>query len=210
MTFDDAFASMPLIAILRGVEPGSVADIGEILVDAGFGIIEVPLNSPDPLKSIEILAKRLAGRAVVGAGTVLRASDVHQVRDSGGELIVAPNLDREVGGAATALSLAWCPGIMTPTEAFAALNLGATALKIFPAELVPPAGVAAMRAVLPKTARLVVVGGINQTSMQPYARSGANGFGLGSALFKPEMSVDAVGQAAKAFVDQWSHASKQR
>lgn len=204
MTFEEAFAALPLIAILRGVEPTQVASIGEILVDAGFRIIEVPLNSPDPLMSIEILAQQLAGRAIVGAGTVLKATDVVDVKNSGGQLVVAPNLDREVGAAAKELSLAWCPGVMTPTEAFEAIELGATALKIFPAELVPPAAIAAMRAVLPAAARIVVVGGIRPTTMQPYRNVGADGFGLGSALFKPGISTDAIRQSAAEFVASWS------
>ncbi len=203
MTFDEAFAALPLIAILRGVEPTKVAAIGEVLVDAGFRIIEVPLNSPDPLRSIGILAKQLAGRAVIGAGTVLKASDVGDVQRSGGQLIVAPNLDRQVAEAARELSLAWCPGVMTPSEAFTALDLGAKALKIFPAELVPPAGIAAMRAVLPTAAKIVMVGGIKPTTMQPYRNVGADGFGLGSALFKPGMSTDVIRQSAIDFLANW-------
>jgi 2-dehydro-3-deoxyphosphogalactonate aldolase len=204
MTFDEAFAAFPLVAILRGVEPTQVAAIGEVLVEAGFTIIEVPLNSPDPLRSIEILAQQLGTRAIVGAGTVLKASDVHAVKDRGGQLVVAPNLDSKVGAAAKEASLSWCPGVMTPTEAFAALDQGAAALKIFPAELVPPPGIAAMRAVLPTTARIVVVGGIKPTSIQPYRSAGADGFGLGSALFKPGISIDAIRQSATDFVASWA------
>ncbi len=201
--FDQAFASTPLVAILRGLEPSRAADVGEMLVEAGFRLIEVPLNSPDPLRSIRLLADRLAGRAVVGAGTVLSAADVDRVAGAGGRLIVAPNLDSEVGEAALNLSLDWCPGVMTPTEAFAAIRQGATALKLFPAELIPPAVVTAMRAVLPSAARLVMVGGVRPDNMAAYAQAGADGFGLGSSLFKPSMSDDQIRDAAHAFMTHW-------
>ncbi len=203
MNFSEAFEAMPLVAILRGLEPARAADVGDILAEAGFRLIEVPLNSPEPLKSIRVLADRLAGRAVVGAGTVFRAAEVEEVAASGGSLVVAPNFDAQVGAAAARLSLDWCPGIMTPTEAFAAIRCGASALKVFPAELVPPAGVAAMRAVLPREVRLVMVGGVKPDGMRAYRGAGADGFGLGSALFKPGMADETIRAAADAFVAAW-------
>lgn len=198
--FDAAFARCPLIAILRGVRPDEVEDIGEALVEAGFGLIEVPLNSPDPFESIGRLAKRFEGRAVIGAGTVLRAEQVAAVQDSGGTMIISPNANTEVIGGTAAARLVSLPGIATPTEAFAALDAGATALKLFPAEAASPAVLKAMRAVLPSAARVLPVGGIAPDTMDPWRAAGAAGFGLGSALYKPGLSAAEVGANARAFV----------
>ncbi|UVO50229.1 2-dehydro-3-deoxy-6-phosphogalactonate aldolase [Sphingomonas sp. SUN019] len=198
--FDAAFAKCPLIAILRGVRPGEVEAIGEALVDAGFAIIEVPLNSPDPLDSIARLATRFAGRAVIGAGTVLRVEDVAAVEAAGGTLIIAPNANPRVIGEAAARGLVALPGIATPTEAFAALDAGAAALKLFPAEGASPATLKAMRAVLPTGTRVLPVGGIAAEGLGPWRAAGAAGFGLGSALYAPGLSPAAVAERAAAFV----------
>ena len=197
--FDEAFARFPLVAILRGVRPDEVEAIGEELVAAGFTILEVPLNSPDPLNSIARLSRSLAGRAVVGAGTVLRVADVAAVADAGGTLIIAPNADTRVITAAADAGMVALPGIATPTEAFAALEAGAAALKLFPAEHATPAVLKAMRAVLPADTRVLPVGGITPNTMEPWLAAGAAGFGLGSALYKPGMTAASVGEQARAF-----------
>lgn len=198
--FDAAFARCPLIAILRGVRPDEVEDIGEALVDAGFAIIEVPLNSPDPLDSIARLATRLAGRAVVGAGTVLRVEDVAAVAAAGGTLIIAPNANPRVIAEAAARGLVALPGIATPTEAFASLDAGAAALKLFPAEAASPAVLKAMRAVLPAGTRVLPVGGIGPDNLRAWYDVGAAGFGLGSALYSVGMGSAEVARRAREFV----------
>lgn len=200
IAFNDAFAELPLVAILRGLEPDRAVDVAAVLVEAGFRVIEVPLNSPEPFISIERIAARFGGEAVIGAGTVLTEADARRTLDAGGRLVVAPNFDARVGMAALAGDAAWCPGVLTPTEAFAAIEAGATALKIFPAELVPPAGVAALRAVLPRNAKLVIVGGVAPGTMRPYLAAGADGFGLGSALFKPAYPLPDIAARARDFV----------
>ena len=199
-TFDAAFARCPLVAILRGVKPDEVEAIGEALVGAGFTIIEVPMNSPQPLDSIARLAKALAGRAVIGAGTVLRVEDVDAVAEAGGTIIIAPNANTAVIAAAAARGLVAMPGIATPTEAFAALDAGAAALKLFPAEAASPTVLKAMRAVLPKDMRVLPVGGINADGLGPWLAVGAAGFGLGSALYAPGMTVADVATRARGFV----------
>ena len=198
--FDAAFTQCPLIAILRGVKPDEVETIGEALVNAGFTLIEVPLNSPDPLESIARLAKRVGDRAMVGAGTVLSEAGVAAVADAGGTLIISPNANPAVIAASAARGLVSLPGIATPTEAFAALDAGATALKLFPAEAASPAVLKAMRAVLPPAIRVLPVGGIAPDNMQPWRDAGAPGFGLGSALYKPGFTAEQVGERAAAFI----------
>ena len=198
--FDAAFARCPLIAILRGVKPDEIDGIGDALVDAGFTLIEVPLNSPDPLESIARLVRRFEGRAVIGAGTVLRESQVEHVRATGGTMIISPNANTGVIAASAAAGMVSLPGVSTPTEAFAALDAGATALKLFPAEGSSPAILKAMRAVLPAELRLLPVGGIAPDNMQPWREAGAAGFGLGSALYKPGFTAAEVGERARAFV----------
>jgi 2-dehydro-3-deoxyphosphogalactonate aldolase len=202
--FDAAFAKCPLIAILRGVRPDEVEDVGEALVEAGFTLIEVPMNSPDPLDSVARLATRFAGRAIIGAGTVLREDQVAAVAAAGGTMIISPNANLRVIAASAAAGLVSLPGIATPSEAFGALEAGATALKLFPAEAASPAVVKAMRAVLPREARLLPVGGIAPDTMGPWSTAGAAGFGLGSALYKPGMSAAEVGANARAFVQALS------
>jgi 2-dehydro-3-deoxyphosphogalactonate aldolase len=198
--FDAAFARLPLIAILRGVRPGEVEPIGDALVDAGFTLIEVPLNSPEPLVSIARLAKGLAGRAIVGAGTVLTTQSVADVQAAGGTMIISPNTDTAVIAASAAAGLVSLPGIATPSEAFAALAAGATALKLFPAEAASAAVLKAMRAVLPSATRVLPVGGIAPDNMAPWREAGAAGFGLGSALYRAGDAAEVVGERARAFV----------
>ena len=200
VAFDSAFARCPLIAILRGVAPHEVEGIGDALVDAGFTLIEVPMNSPDPLDSIARLARRFKGRAVIGAGTVLTEGQVEQVRAVGGTMIISPNANTRVIAASAEAGMVSLPGVVTPTEAFAAIEAGATALKLFPAEGSSPAILKAMRAVLPRDMRLLPVGGIAPDTMGPWREAGAAGFGLGSALYKPGLTAAEVGTRARAFV----------
>ena len=198
--FDAAFARCPLIAILRGVKPDEVEAIGETLVEEGFTLIEVPLNSPDPLDSIGRLARGLKGRAVVGAGTVLTAADVAAVADVGGTMIISPNTNLDVVAAAAGAGLVSLPGFATPSEAFSALAAGATALKLVPAEAASPAVLKALGAVVPAGTRLLPVGGIAPDNMAPWIAAGAAGFGLGSALYRPGMRAGEVGERARAFI----------
>ncbi|MFP6758514.1 MAG: 2-dehydro-3-deoxy-6-phosphogalactonate aldolase [Alphaproteobacteria bacterium] len=198
-----AFGELPLVAILRGLTTDQALAVGGALVDAGFRIIEVPLNSPHPLRSIAALAEEFGDQALIGAGTVLSADDIRAVVDAGGRLIVSPHLDPGVIGASKAHEVACIPGVATPTEAFAALAAGADALKLFPGEMLPPKAVKALRAVLPAKTRLLPVGGIVAKSMAAYIAAGANGFGLGSALFKPGMEASVVAANARAFVAAW-------
>lgn len=195
-----AMARCPLVAILRGVQPHEAEDIAAALIDAGFSIIEVPLNSPDPLASIEKIAQRFGNEALVGAGTVLDTGQVRSVREAGGRLIVSPNTDVDVIAASAAAGMVSLPGYFTPSEGFAALKAGATGLKLFPAEAATPAVLKAQRAVLPRETPVLVVGGITPDNMTPWRDVGANGFGLGSALYKPGRTAAEVGAAARAFV----------
>jgi 2-dehydro-3-deoxyphosphogalactonate aldolase len=203
ISLDAAMADLPLVAILRGVLPEEAADIGIALVEAGFRIIEVPLNSPEPFRSIEILSKRCGAGALVGAGTVMSAGAVGDVVAAGGSLIVMPHSDPAVIRAAKAAG-AWClPGVATPTEAFGALAAGADALKLFPGEALPPAVVKAWKAVLPHAVQLLPVGGIAPDSMADYVAAGAAGFGIGSALYKPGVTAAEIAGRAQAFVEAW-------
>jgi 2-dehydro-3-deoxyphosphogalactonate aldolase len=196
-----AFAACPLIAILRGVTHTEAAEHGRALYEAGFRIIEVPLNSPQPFDSIAAIRKALPDDAIVGAGTVLHPSYVDMVKNAGGELIVMPHSDADVIRAAKSHGLACAPGVATPNEAFAALKAGADVLKMFPAEQLGPVVVKAWRAVIAKEVPLVPVGGIAPDNMGPFLSAGANGFGLGSALYKPGQSAQASANYAKAFID---------
>jgi 2-dehydro-3-deoxyphosphogalactonate aldolase len=193
-----SLAAFPFIAILRGVKPAEVVGVSEELVAAGFRIIEVPLNSPDPLRSIALLAKAFPD-VLVGAGTVLSPQAVAEVQQAGGQLIVMPHSDPAVIRAAKALRLLCAPGVATPTEAFAALANGADVLKMFPAEQMPAAVVGAWRAVLPAGTALVPVGGISPEKVAAYRAAGAAGFGLGSSLYKPGMTREQVRETAQAF-----------
>ena len=203
-TLQEILAPLPLVAILRGVIPAEVTGIGELVLEAGFVAIEVPLNSPEPLESIRLLAKAHGERALIGAGTVRDPADVQRIADAGGRLIVMPHSDGAVIHAAKQRGLFCVPGVATPTEAFAALASGADALKLFPAEALPPAVVKAWRAVLPAGHWLLPVGGISARTMAPYLAAGANGFGLGSALYKAGMTPAQVAANARSFVDAYA------
>jgi 2-dehydro-3-deoxyphosphogalactonate aldolase len=198
--FDAAFASCPLIAILRGVRPDEVVGIGEELVAAGFTLIEVPMNSPDPLDSVARLVAALGDRAMIGAGTVLTVDQVAAMRDAGGRMVISPNTNIDVIRASAGAGLVSLPGIATPSEALAAIDAGATALKLFPAEAASPTVLKAMRAILPSELRILPVGGIVPDGMAPWREAGAAGFGLGSALYKPGLTASEVGARASAFV----------
>ncbi len=198
--FEQAFAACPLIAILRGIRPDEVVATGEALFDAGFRIIEVPLNSPDPLESVARLARALAGRALVGAGTVTRPEEVDAVASAGGELIVSPHCDPAVIRRSKERGLISAPGIFTPTEAFAALAAGADILKFFPGEGGSPSVIKAMAAVLPAGTRFVVVGGVAIDTMGRWLEAPVAGFGIGSALYKPGLTAAETGERAARFI----------
>ncbi len=201
--FQAALGALPLVAILRGITPQEAPAVGDVLAAAGWSVLEVPLNSPQPLESIALLAQALP-QALVGAGTVCSADEVRAVHAAGGRLVVSPHFDAGVVQAAVALGMVCLPGIATPSEAFAALRAGAHGLKLFPAEMIAPPAVKAMRAVLPKDVPLLPVGGITPANMSGYRQAGANGFGIGSALYKPGMDASAVATAARLFADAWA------
>jgi len=198
--FQQRLATTPVVAILRGVQPDEVEDVVEAIIAAGVTLIEVPLNSPDPFTSIARITKRFTGQALLGAGTVLSVNDVHRCRDAGAQLIVSPNMRADVIAATVAAGMLSAPGCLTPTEAFAALAAGAHAVKLFPGELVSPAGVKAMRAVLPKAAQVLVVGGVTVSNAQAFRVAGANGFGVGGAIYRAGTSSADAGRNAAAFV----------
>ena len=198
--FNTLLRECPLVAIIRGVTPDEAEAIGDALFGAGIRIIEVPLNSPEPFKSIRRLSDRLGERALIGAGTVLDCVDVARVREAGGALIVSPNTDVEVIAATVEAGMVSSPGFFTPSEAFAALKAGAHALKLFPAEGASPSVVKGQRAVLPKDVPLLVVGGIAPDTMRPWLDAGADGFGLGSGLYPPGQSPKRVAERARAYV----------
>ena len=197
--FESAFAECPLIAIIRGVTPDECEAIGEALFEGGIRIIEVPLNSPDPLVSIKRLSSKLGDKALIGAGTVLRSDQVLKVAQAGGRIIVSPSANVEVIRTSVAAGLVSCPGYFTPSEAFAALDAGAHAIKLFPAEGASPKVVKAQRAVLPANVKLIVVGGVGPDNMTPWLDAGANGFGLGSGLYKPGQTPEDTLAKARAF-----------
>jgi 2-dehydro-3-deoxyphosphogalactonate aldolase len=200
--FRAAMRELPLVAILRGLKPEEAPAIGDVLVEAGFCLIEVPLNSPQPLDSIASLRKRFPG-AVIGAGTVLTTVEARNVASAGGELVVAPNFDHEVVAETLRLGMVSLPGIMTSTEAFAALKAGAHGLKLFPAELASPAVVKALLAVLPKGTPLIPVGGIGAENIGTWRAAGAAGFGLGSSLYKAGDDAATVRAKAAAILSAW-------
>ena len=201
--FIAANAALPLIAILRGIKPQEAGPIGLALYAAGFRLIEVPLNSPDPFASIATIRRVLPQDALVGAGTVLDVGQVAELKAAGGELIFMPHCDTAVIRAAKTASLLCVPGVATPTEAFTALAAGADALKLFPGELVTAKVLKAIRVVLPEHTRLIPFGGITPETMGPYLAAGASAFGLGSALYRPGMSSDEITQRGNDFVNAW-------
>ena len=196
-------ARLPLVAILRGLQPAEALAVGQALVDAGWDLIEVPLNSPQPLQSIATLRQAFP-QALVGAGTVLTPEDVRQVQAAGGELIVSPNFNPAVVAEAVRLGMVCLPGVMTASEAFAALAAGASGLKIFPAEMITPQVLKALRAVLPAETLVLPVGGISPLNMPAFRTAGASGFGIGSALFKPGMTPAQVAESAAGFEAAWA------
>ena len=191
---------LPLVAILRGLEPERAIQVGEALVEAGFDIIEVPLNSPEPLVSIAALVEALGHRALIGAGTVLAEAEVDALAAIGAQLVVSPNCNPAVIRRSVEHGMVSLPGVLTPTEMFAAIDAGASGLKIFPAEMVGPAGVKAVRAVLPRQVPVLAVGGISAANMGDYLAAGAAGFGIGGALFMPGKPLDAIAADARAIV----------
>jgi 2-dehydro-3-deoxyphosphogalactonate aldolase len=198
-----SMARLPLVAILRGLQPNEAEGIGLALEREGFALIEVPLNSPLPFDSIAALRRVLGPDVLVGAGTVTRVEDVQHLHDIGADLVVMPHADTAVIRAAKAAGMLCVPGVATPTEAFAAIAAGADALKLFPAELVTHGVMKAMRAVLPPQVPLLPVGGITPATLSPWHLAGAAGFGLGSALYRPGLSADAVAANAAGFVRAW-------
>lgn len=199
----ESLDALPLIAILRGLKPDEAVEIGEAIVAAGFRCLEVPLNSPEPLDSIRRLRQALDGRALVGAGTVLSVAAARAVAEAGGQLVISPNTNVEVIAETKTLGLLSLPGFFTPSEAFAALDSGADALKLFPAEIAGPKGLKAVRAVLPAETRIYPVGGVDPDSMSAWRSAGASGFGIGSAVFKPGQSAEQVARQAAGFVVRW-------
>ena len=190
----------PLVAIIRGVTPGEAEAIGEAIYEGGIRIIEVPLNSPDPLRSIESLARKFGEQVLVGAGTVLSVEQVRQVKEAGGRIIVSPDTNIDVIAASAQAGLVSSPGYFTPSEAFAAIRAGATGLKLFPAEGASPSVLKAQLAVLPKDVPVLAVGGIAPDNMQPWLDAGAAGFGLGSGLYKPGQSAADTLEKTRAYV----------
>jgi len=205
---ESAFAALPLVAILRGLKPAEAEGIAQALYDCGFRFIEVPLNSPAPFDSIAAIRRLLPQDALVGAGTVTEIPQVAHLAEIGADLVVMPHADTEVIRATKAAGMVSLPGVATPTEAFAALKAGADALKLFPAELVVPRVIKAMRAVLPAGTRLLPVGGIAPDTMAPFLEAGAAGFGLGSALYAPGMSASQVTERADRFIAAWKELTK--
>ncbi len=195
-----ALAQCPIAAILRGVTPDEIDGVGDALVEAGLTVIEVPLNSPQPFESIKRLAARHGAYALVGAGTVLETANVARVKEAGGKLVVAPNFDADVVRAAKASGLIALPGVMTPSEGFAALKAGADGLKLFPAEIIPAAVFKAWRAVFPRETLMLAVGGVGVDNIATYRDAGASGYGIGSALYKPGRAAGEIGPLARALV----------
>ena len=198
--FAEAISAVPIVAILRGVKPDEVVAVAQAIYDAGVRVIEVSLNSPDPFTSIANLATHFTDRAIVGAGTVLTVEDVARCKAAGAQIIVSPNMNPDVIRATVAAGMISAPGCLTPTEAFAALDAGAHAVKLFPGELISAAAVKAMRAVLPKQAIVLVVGGVSADLISQYREAGANGFGIGGGVYRPGASPEQAGANARAFV----------
>jgi 2-dehydro-3-deoxyphosphogalactonate aldolase len=205
--FDVAFAECPLIAILRGLEPAQAEETGQVLLEAGFRIIEVPLNSPHPFDSISRLVSRFGHQALIGAGTVTQLDEVKELRRIGAAIAVSPHADTEIIRATRQAGMVSMPGILSATEAFAAIKAGANALKLFPMEMIGTSGVKALRAVLPKSLRLVAVGGVDTTNIGSFIAAGCSGFGLGGALFKLGDRSEKVAETAKALIAAYQHSN---
>jgi 2-dehydro-3-deoxyphosphogalactonate aldolase len=199
--------SRKLIAILRGIRPEEAKDVAAALIEAGIDRIEVPLNSPEPLESIRIMSEAFAGKALIGAGTVLTVKDVEDVAAAGGKLIVSPNCNTDVIRATKAAGLQSFPGVLTPTECFAALEAGADGLKIFPSVMLGTEGLKAIRAVLPKETEVYIVGGAGPDNFRDWFAAGADGFGIGTALYKPGRSVEEVASVARKMVEAYDAGS---
>ena len=202
----DYLSQSPYVAILRGLSPDEAIPVAAALVDAGMRVIEVPLNSPDPFRSIRLLADRFGDTCLIGAGTVTSVEAVQAVHEAGGRVLVMPHADTAVIRAAKALGMVCTPGIATPTEGYAALAAGADGLKLFPAELVGPAVLRAFRAVFPPDTLFMPVGGITPDTVQPFVAAGAAGFGLGSGLYVPGRPAEEVGRRAIAYAEAWTRA----
>lgn len=201
MTFEEALKACNLIAILRGIKPDEAEAVGDVLVEAGWRIIEVPLNSPEPLKSIEKLVKRFGDRALIGAGTVLTPEQVADVAATGAKVIISPNANPVVIRTSRAAGMVSLPGVATPTEAFAAIEAGASGIKAFPAEAIPPLIIKAWKAVLPKDIPVLAVGGVTPENMAAYIQAGAAGFGIGSSLYKPDSDIASIAEKARKFME---------
>ena len=200
----DALDTLPLVAILRGIQPGEALAVGEQLVKAGFKVLEVPLNSPQPFDSIKLMVEAYGEQAIVGAGTVLKVSDVETLKSVGGQICISPNANPDVIRRAKALGMISFPAFFTATEAFNAIDAGADALKLFPAELAGAKGLKALKAILPKDMPVFPVGGVEPGNMGEYVSVGAAGFGIGTAVFKPGDTPAIVYDKARAFVDGWA------
>ena len=206
MTLEEALETCGIIAILRGVTPDEVIAVGQALYDAGVRVVEVPLNSPEPFRSIEMLSKAFAGKMIVGAGTVLSVQDVNVLKAHGGQISVSPDCNEAVIARAKDLGLEPLPGVFTPTEAFAAIRAGAKHLKLFPAEVASPQTIKAWKAVLPKHVRIYAVGGVTPENMGDWLSAGASGFGIGSSLYKQGMSMAKISESAHSLVSAWKRA----
>lgn len=204
LRWQDALATLPLVAILRGLTPSEAVAVGEKLVEAGFKVLEVPLNSPEPFESIRLLVEAMGERAIVGAGTVLKVEDVDRLAEVGGQICISPNANPDVIRRAKTHGMISFPAFFTATEAFSAADAGADALKLFPAELAGPKGLKALKAVLPKAMPVFPVGGVEPGNMTDYLEVGATGFGIGSSVYKPGDTPETVYTKAKTFTDAWA------
>ena len=206
MKLEDALEACGIVAILRGVTPDEAVAVSQALYEAGIRVVEVPLNSPEPFRSIEMIAKTFSGRMVVGAGTVLTVQDVNVLKAHGGQISVSPDGNEAVIARAIELGLVPLPGVFTPTEAFAAIRAGAKHLKLFPAEAASPAVIKAWKAILPAHVKIYAVGGVTPENMGDWLAAGASGFGIGSSLFKPSMSMAKICESAHSLVAAWKRA----
>jgi 2-dehydro-3-deoxyphosphogalactonate aldolase len=206
MRLEDALEACGIVAILRGVTPDEVVAVSQTLYDAGIRVVEVPLNSPEPFTSIERLSKTFAGKMVVGAGTVLTVQDVNLLKVHGGQISVSPDCNEAVIARAKELGMEPLPGVFTPTEAFSAIRTGAKHLKLFPAEVASPATIKAWKAVLPKHVKIYAVGGVTPDNMGDWLSAGASGFGIGSSIFKPGISMAKINESAHSLVSAWKRA----